>query len=282
MKTAMLESWIAEYINQNSFVRNDAAINPTVTGMKIFDTPITGYADPGDILFTEYREKYEVTYGNFIHPFEWLENARTVISIFFPYTQIVKSGNARDMKYPSAEWLHARVEGQQIINKCTSRVVEKLQAKSYKAVAPSLDKRFLAVSGKNKRKISNKDFYSNWSERHVAFAAGLGTFGLSKGLITAKGITGRFSSIITDYEHPFTQRNYTNIYEYCNMCGKCTDNCPVKAISFENGKDHTKCSRFIDYTGKKSHPRYGCGKCQVDVPCSNGIPLTTAIKENYE
>jgi hypothetical protein len=32
-----------------------------------------------------------------------------------------------------------------------------------------------------------KDYASSWSERHAAHAAGLGTFGLCDGLITAKG-----------------------------------------------------------------------------------------------
>jgi len=43
-------------------------------------------------------------------------------------------------------------------------------------MAPALDKRFVIT-----------DLQSNWSERHVAFIAGLGTFGLSRSLITPLG-----------------------------------------------------------------------------------------------
>ncbi|MGB4438837.1 MAG: 4Fe-4S binding protein, partial [Sedimentibacter sp.] len=62
---------------------------------------------------------------------------------------------------------------------------------------------------------------------------------------------------------------------YCTMCGACANNCPVNAISIENGKDHKKCAAFLDLTAEKFKPRYGCGKCQVSVPCGRKIP--TAI-----
>ena len=51
-----------------------------------------------------------------------------------------------------------------------------------------------SVSG-NTDKVG--DYASNWSERHVAYVCGLGTFGC-QGLITSKGLAGRFGSIITD------------------------------------------------------------------------------------
>ncbi len=56
------------------------------------------------------------------------------------------------------------------------------------------------------------------------------------------------------------------------MCRACIRNCPVDAISTENGKDHKKCTSFQDLTAEKFKPRYGCGKCQVGVPCESRIP----------
>jgi ferredoxin len=55
------------------------------------------------------------------------------------------------------------------------------------------------------------------------------------------------------------------------MCGVCISNCPQKAITFED-KDYTSCSKFIDDIAEKYGPGEGCGKCQVKVPCENGIP----------
>ena len=40
--------------------------------------------------------------------------------------------------------------------------------------------------------------YSNWSQRHIAYAAGLGTFGMNNMLITQNGCCGRFYSLVTD------------------------------------------------------------------------------------
>jgi epoxyqueuosine reductase QueG len=101
---------------------------------------------------------------------------------------------------------------------------------------------------------------------------GLGTFGLSKGLITSKGIAGRFGSIITSLYLPPNKREYEEIYEYCSMCGACVKKCPVNAISIEKGKNHIICSKFLNQTVEKYKPRYGCGKCQVGVPCESMIP----------
>ena len=62
---------------------------------------------------------------------------------------------------------------------------------------------------------------SLWSERHAAYVCGLRTFGLSKGLITKKGIAGRFTSLITDLPLLADERAYTDVYEYCTRCGAC-------------------------------------------------------------
>ena len=115
-------------------------------------------------------------------------------------------------------------------------------------------------------------YSSNWSERHVAYAAGLGTFGLSKGLITKKGTAGRCISIITDAVFEPDKRPYTGVYDYCSFCGVCARNCPAEAISKEEGKNHYRCSEFVNTTKAKHSPRYGCGKCQVKVPCENRAP----------
>ena len=131
----------------------------------------------------------------------------------------------------------------------------------YACLIPSLDPRFSIIN----RTIPN------WSERHAAYACGLGTFGLSKGMITQKGICGRFGSLLTSLDADITEKPYSDIYEYCNMCGICIQKCPAKAISKE-GKDSTLCAAFLDKVRQNHDPRYGCGKCQVNVPCESRIP----------
>ena len=123
-----------------------------------------------------------------------------------------------------------------------------------------------------KSPTSRSSFTSNWSERHVAYVCGLGTFSLSKGLITERGVSGRFGSVVTDAPLPVTKRRYTGLYDYCLMCGACVRNCPAQAISLEHGKSHHLCCSYFDTLREKYAPRFGCGKCQVNVPCERRIP----------
>lgn len=202
-------------------------------------------------------------------PNEWLANAKTVISFFLPFTDKVKVNNRKDKIWPAEEWLHGRIEGQKLLNDLCSHLNNELINDGFENVVPSMDKRFCTNSSVEKPRIS---FTSNWSERHVAYICGHGTFGLSKGLITKKGIAGRFGSIVTELYLIPDKREYSDIYEYCNMCGACAKNCPANAISIEEGKNHRICSEFLDITKEKYKPRYGCGKCQVSVPCERRIP----------
>jgi len=121
-------------------------------------------------------------------------------------------------------------------------------------------------------------YTSTWSERHAAFVCGLGTFGLSRGLITIRGMAGRFGSIISELYLPADERQYEEVSEFCSMCGQCVKRCPVGAISIEEGKNHSICSAFLDRTTTRYSPRYGCGKCQTGVPCESRIPPKNNIK----
>ncbi len=218
---------------------------------------------------TRHNKDRSIIGEHFLLPTEWLPNAKTVISFFLPFSEQVRRGNKNDKSWPSPEWLHARIEGQTILNNLSLYLKKKLFNKGFQTIVPILDEKFYAVTTPSHTKLS---FTSNWSERHVAYICGLGTFSLSKGIITSKGMAGRFGSIITELSLIPSPRNYQSIDEYCSMCGKCAKNCPVNAISLEDGKDHLICSAFLNKTEEKFNPRYGCGKYQVNVPCETRIP----------
>jgi epoxyqueuosine reductase QueG len=115
-------------------------------------------------------------------------------------------------------------------------------------------------------------FTVNWSERHVAHAAGLGTFSMPGGLITKRGVAGRLFSVVAPCAAEPTPRDYSDIYEYCVRCGKCVQRCPVGAIMKDMRKDALLCSAHLDVPKEKLAPYYGCGKCQTAVPCERSVP----------
>ena len=57
-----------------------------------------------------------------------------------------------------------------------------------------------------------------------------------------------------------------------SSCRKCVDACLADAITIEKGKDHPTCSAYLRSIPERFHPRYGCGKCQVAVPCERTAP----------
>jgi epoxyqueuosine reductase QueG len=254
--------------SEDNYITKEIAISENVVGMKIFDAPIFAFGSADDEYFTLLKQAAAIG-EHFMLPKEWLPQSKTVISFFLPFSEAVRKGNRSDMSWPSEEWLHGRIEGQTLVNKLCIHLKSELVSAGYDSLVPTLDERFWTNSNGKHHGIQ---FTSNWSERHVAFVCGLGTFGLSKGLITRKGMAGRFGSIITELYLPTDKRGYENIYEYCSMCGRCVKNCPVNAITIENGKNHIICSGFLDKTREKYSPRYGCGKCQINVPCEFIIP----------
>ena len=240
-------------------------------GMRYYEEPLFGVAAADDPLFLTLRDK-DVVSPDVMSPAEALPGARSVISFFLPFTEEVRRDNSRSLDTPSDAWRQARVEGQDTLFALGDAIVRALEDEGFSAIQPSKSKKFRMLA----------PFCSNWSERHTAYIAGLGTFGLSKGLITRRGMAGRIGSVVTDAPLPVTERAYSSPFEYCTMCGACDRRCPVGAIDpgrgVARGKDHVICSAFVDSTrgmfpcGKGERARYGCGKCQTAVPCEHAIP----------
>ncbi|ETA79088.1 4Fe-4S binding protein [Youngiibacter fragilis] len=252
-------------------VAEDCVIRPELSGMRIFESPLFAFGDPMDPTFDKLKEK-TVIGPHFMSPQEWMPGVKTVISIFLPFTEEVRRGKDSSPQWPSSAWLHGRIEGQAFINMMLAMSVAEIESYGYKAMAPSLDGRYWSLIHDGNTDTEKAGFSSNWSERHVAYISGHGTFGLSKGLITKHGIAGRFASILTDMDIEKDERYYTELYENCSMCGACAKRCPAGAISVLKGKDHKKCSDYLDTTAARFEPRYGCDKCQTKVPCETCIP----------
>jgi epoxyqueuosine reductase QueG len=273
MENAMITGEIEKYVEngKNNYIDKSIALSPEMIGLKMFDAPLVGFASADDEIFSKLKNK-GVIGPHFKTPEEWVEGAKSVISIFLPFAKRIKDSNKIRPDWPSNEWFHARIEGQAFVEELCLFVKDYLEKNGFKALIPSMDGKFSVKSPYTDDRGSQEFFTSNWSERHAAYICGLGTFGLSKGLITARGVAGRIGSIVTSASFEPLKRLYSSITEYCNSCGLCAKNCPVRAISPETGKNHSICSAFLEQTRAKHKPWYGCGKCQVNVSCENKIP----------
>ncbi len=145
-----------------------------------------------------------------------------------------------------------------IITNYMRLVAERLTKQGMKVCVPSGDPRFEIIKDEVKEGDSVVDFHveNKWSERHAAYVCGLGTFGLSRGLITKAGMAGRFASIIIDVEIEPDERPYKGIYDYCIRCGVCLRRCPAQAISMECGKNNEKCGNYVNGMAEIFPPRY--------------------------
>jgi epoxyqueuosine reductase len=244
--------------------------------------PIVGFSSGAGPLYEFYKRDIGPFY---VSPLEFIVNAYpgeefkaeglTVISWVLPQTEATKRDHRKETHFPSERWARSRIMGENVNDKLRSHVVDRLREQGVKAVAPMLSPLW-------RRETSPKYGYaSTWSERHAAYAAGLGTFGLSDGLITPVGKAMRTGSVVADMYIEPSPRPYTDHHAYClfyseSTCGKCMERCPIGAITPE-GHNKNLCSKYVNMTHSYV-PRqygfdgYGCGLCQTGVPCESGIP----------
>ncbi len=242
-------------------VPEDSALIPECAGIRMYGRPLVGVSSAQDEIYKKYKNP-AIVGENHMLPSEWMESAKSVISIFNPFTQHIKNSNAGG-GMPSCAWLHGRIEGQAYVAAAAQALAAYLRSNGAEAMVPAADERFTVYR--------EPKIYSNWSERHAAYCAGLGTFSLNRAVITKKGIAGRFCSVITDIELAADEREYAGLYDNCSLCGACRRACPADAIN-KNGKVHVPCFTFLKKVNKQYPSYYGCGKCQCGMPCEGSIP----------
>ena len=271
MNKDSIHTFLKDFIDtdDSNIIPSGLTKNPHYAGKLMYDEPIAGFASAGDDFFESLKDN-KAANVDLMLPKEWLPGAQTVISVFLPFKEWMRAEN-RGGDWPSIGWLYGRINGQVPMVRLVEALASELRANGYEAVTPLTDPR-MKVSMKPAID-SRPNFTSNWSERHVAFATGLGTFGISGGIITQKGMAGRLVSIITSLYLEPTPRDYTEIFDYCILCGTCAKNCPVNAIDLAlKKKDHALCDSYLTKVKAMEEPFYGCGKCQCGVPCENNRP----------
>jgi epoxyqueuosine reductase len=276
-----MENWVASVVG--AFCAGPENTLQDANQEPAWAAPLVGFARGDDPLFEQYKE--------YVGPFHWtpLEIFRqscpdqpasaeelTVIAWVLPQTAATRRDNREQRVYPAERWARSRIFGEQFNNRLRQHVVDALGAAGYAAVSPMLSPEWRSTD--SERYV----YASTWSERHAAYAAGLGTFGLCDGLITPAGKAMRVGSTVARIAIEPTPRPYTDHHAYClyyahGICGQCIDRCPVGAIS-EAGHDKVRCREHLrsataPYVERQyGFAGYGCGLCQTGVPCENKIP----------
>lgn len=230
--------------------------------------------DIGDFYWTP-KEAFQLKYPKY----KVDNNELTIISLAFPQTEVTKTLQKKEEIEPTPRWIATRGEWETLMEELCTNIVKDLGTLGIQVVAIDLLPELCWLTSEK------YGMAAKWSHRHSAYAAGLGTFGLSDGLITKKGKAMRFTTFIVKEQIEPDKREYEKYNEWClfykdGTCGACIGRCPAGAIS-KQGHDKQKCSEYEDTIKErlikegKMNPKYigSCGICQSKVPCQDGIPI---------
>ena len=279
-----------------NFIKEDGQNRRTQLDQGTYwEEPLVGFASGADPLFSQYK----TLIGSFhLTPREIISGTLkergkalllsemdqiSVISWILTASEDTRKSNRQEVKFPSRLWAYTRDFGEACNNALRKHVVNFLEELGHVAVAPVLSPNFQYF------RDEKVGWASPWSERHVAYACGLGTFSLNDGLITPKGMALRIGSVITLLKLTPSEKKYGHFRENCLLfrnekCGKCIPRCPAGAIS-EKGHDKDKCHEYINSESLKAkrleyglvNPPASCGLCQTNVPCEFEIPRPDLI-----
>lgn len=224
--------------------------------------PIVGFADSEDPSFESLKE---VAFEEHLEPREILENAQTVVAYFLPFQDWIPKSNIKG-RLSSKEWAKAYIETNILISEINDNLINFFKEKGYQAAKLPAEKN-----------MDYKALKSVWSNRHVAYIAGVGKFGLNNMLITEKGCCGRLGNIVTSAKIEATERveKENCLYKYDKTCRICVDKCVNESLRVDEF-DRFKCFSMCQENGKL-YSQLGlaevCGKCLVGLPCSFRNPV---------
>jgi epoxyqueuosine reductase QueG len=210
----------------------------------------------------KFRELKQIVSLEHSLPCDILPDAKSIISFFIPFNENIVKSNINGT-IASKEWAQVYIKTNELIKIINDKIEELMEINGYKTGKIPATHNF-----------NEKTLISNWSHRHIAFIAGIGTFGINNMLITKRGCCGRLGSIIINYE----LKNYKDagkVKEKClnklnGSCGICQKRCIANAYKNKNfNKDicYKQCLENAKYHKETGHADV-CGKCLVGLPCS--------------
>lgn len=277
-------AWIRYIVERFCATSPDNSLH-NAAGEKAWGAPLVGFSRGDDPLYRRFKEEIGPFYWTPLEIFQQTFPGRvvsadrlTVISYVLPQTAATKADQRQETAYPAERWCRSRFYGEAFNVRLREHLVDTLHRAGIAAVAPDRSPLF------DYRMSERFGLSSNWSERHAAFVSGLGTFGLSDGLITPLGMAIRCGSVVAELALPPTPRPYGDDHQaWClhyarGTCRACVGRCPVGAIDAA-GHDKGECHAYIrEVTARYASDRFGiaatpCGLCQVAIPCESRNPL---------
>ncbi|MBQ5340834.1 MAG: hypothetical protein J6W57_02355 [Oscillospiraceae bacterium] len=164
---------------------NCVALSDEDTALQVLDAPLIGFAAADDPLFEQYRDP-EAIGPEFRTPAGFMTEARSVVGLFFPFTEEVRNRVRRETELASPTWKAAYGSNFTIVDAFLDDLVSRLEKEGVRVVQPNRAPDF------ERKAVPTADgedvhFSVSWSNRHAMYAAGLGTFGMHRHIITEKG-----------------------------------------------------------------------------------------------
>ena len=280
------EDWFIRTIKDKIANHPDNQMEYPYLGERIFEEPLIGFVRGNDPIFDRFKEiiglhhftPWEIlrrqSENNCVQPPDPEEIS--VVSFVMPFTQKTRQDNAAAIEWTSERWAQTRLLGEIFSQTFVREIVTDLMGRGILAIAPDVTPMF------NKKRYPKVGWASPWSHRHIAYAAGLGAFGMHDFLITEKGVAHRLGSFVVNLRLAPNRKRPDDIHAYClhyqgTQCLKCAKRCPVAAITAEHAHDKETCYQKVadslKYCNENYHIFiYGCGICATGVPCASEIP----------
>lgn len=280
------EDWFIAALAEKIKNHPDNTFDFPFYGEAMYEAPLVGFARGDDPIFEEYKQIIGPHHFTPAEIMAWQAEKNgveapvavdlSVISFILPFQENTKKDNARQKDWTAERWAQTRLLGELFSQTMVREITTELMDNGILAVSPDVTPMF------RKKRYPDVGWASPWSHRHMAYAAGLGTFGLHDFFITEKGAAHRLGSFVVHRSLKPDKKRPDDIHAYClhyqgKKCRACERKCPVGAISPEGGHDKEACYKRVadstKYCIKNYHTFiYGCGLCSTGVPCESGIP----------
>jgi len=258
----------------------------------IYEEPLVGFACGDDRIFQDYKKiigEFHYTpreiLSKYITGKAWHYGVRnsqdvSVISWAMPIPKAARLAESESKYGGSRRYNYTRWVGAKFHENLANYVTSLLEIMGLNAVSPSFSK-FTGTT-----EMPGGWRAAHWSERHIAYACGMGTLGLNGLMITRKGCAVYLGSAVCHIALSATQRNPNRVgnclYYRDGSCRRCIERCPGGAISGE-GRNNLKCRDNLVKTQFEKLKELGldrdlvgmapsCGLCSNGVPCEDRIP----------